>query len=862
MNWTGGNLSRSRNANTSVTAKQKNHFAKVRAKLQNDRSFTPAIQTFDFGHYEAGRPSRAQSGSTKKHRQLREQTTLDDFKNTGMLVRKLESLKPRSNKRKRTPFKQEQSNSQTQPESHHKGRSASPIVISSQSSSSSSSQSSHKATVTQVQSPASSSSSVPSHTSIEAKRHQLLQMQDWVGVECKHSKPVHMQFTDARDRDMIGRRRRIKKPISYLQATHHQPVRRRDHLEEPRGLASPDQHFSVGQMSIRIGSAADKSAWTPISDEVLFDSEANEADQRQSPAVPTIKAGELGSLLLPDHGQHDIRTPSAFMDRNSSHSSSSAFAPLSHRNAHIFQRATLPVDAEDDDESFLQTRGSEIELTYEEPEPAQEEPRFRLVFENTPQPYAQASEARASSPIVRDFTLPRVQTPVATQMKPVLSRGQEAWLANGHHPPNDHSSGNHALSTSPFTMAASKHLMELQNYGLNIASQGNMSKCMDKGRETLPVQNLEQIMSSDVLEAAPANKDPRIPARINRISQQKPRTTQEEESLWRSFTMLDDLEGTKSLIARPASNNSAKEPATKPHWTSTAPPPQAAEEDEQIWHSFIFSDDDPNSEWTIVEPLPPTQTQSPYNPSYTQPAEAATSPIKQKPHVDMLKASFDETTVSPNGSFYRPGTLASSSVKARHTTDILSGSLAEASPDTEDSIELLEESTFQPKPTDIYSMLVEASPAEKKILASKPCGSPSLPKPATPKDSLSALITQATSLLQKLPRKHDPPSLVAEASSGSMQAGSNPVNVSSDELQWSPVRAPPALMEHKEPKVVFTPPKRYVGERAADPPERVTLNRVLRNEKRLRSQTGKKGRKSKANAKPEVEDDEDDIEDD
>ena len=818
----------------------------------------PAIQTFDFGHwqpeYEARRPSRAQSGSTKKHRQLREQTILDDFENTGPLVRKLESLKPRSSKRKRTPIKQEQSNSQTQPESHHKGRSASPIIISSRSSSSSSSQSSHKATVTQVQPPASSSSGVPNHTSIEAKRRQLLQMQDWVGVERKHSKPVHMQFTDARDRDMIGRRRQIKKPISYLQATHHQPARRRDHLEEPRGLASPDQYFSVGQMSIRIGSAADKSAWTPISDEVFFDSEVNEADQRPSPAVPTIKAGELGPLPLPDHSQHDIRTPS------------SAFAPLSHGNAHMFQRATLPVDAEDDDESFIQTRGSEIELTYEEPEPAQEEPRFRLVFENTPQPYAQASEARASSPIVRDFTSPRVQTPVATQKKPVLSRGQEAWLANGHHPPNDHSSGDHALSTSPFTMAASKHLMELQNYGLNIASQGNMRKCMDNDHETLPGQNLEQIMSSDVLEAAPTNEDPRISARINEINQKKPRKTQEEESLWRSFTMLDDLEGTKSLIARPASNNSAKEPATKPPSTSTAPPPQAAEEEEQIWRNFIFSDDDPNNEWTIEEPPPPTQTQSPYSPSRTQPsmfAEAATSPIKQNPHMDMLKASFDETTVSPNESFHRTGTLASSSsVEVRHATDTLSESFAEASPDTGDSVELLEEATFQPKSSDIDSMLVEASPAEKKTFASKPCGSPSLPKPATRKDSLSALIAQATSLLQKLPRKHDPPSLVAEASSGSMQASSNRVNVSSDELQWSPVRAPPALVEHKEPKVVFTPPKRYVGERAADPPEPVTLGRVLRNGKRLSSQPGKKGRKGKANAKPEVEDDGDDIEDD
>lgn len=95
-----------------------------------------------------------------------------------------------------------------------------------------------------------------------------------------------------------------------------------------------------------------------------------------------------------------------------------------------------------------------------------------------------------------------------------------------------------------------------------------------------------------------------------------------------------------------------------------------------------------------------------------------------------------------------------------------------------------------------------------------------------------------------------------------MQASYNPVNVSSDELQWSPVRAPAIAARIVKPKVVFTPPRRYVGERAAELLEPVTVGRVLRNGKRVGSRQEKRGRKGRADAKVEVEDDGDDIEDD
>lgn len=335
--------------------------------------------------------------------------------------------------------------------------------------------------------------------------------------------------------------------------------------------------------------------------------------------------------------------------------------------------------------------------------------------------------------------------------------------------------------------------------------------------------------------------------------------------MWRHFTMLDNMEETSSTQVRHVPHETSKYTATASafnHAASSAQPQKEApkadeDEEEQIWRNFIFSDDDHNNDWTIEKPPIPTQTQPPYNPTRTQPsiiAEAATSPIKQNPQMDMSEASSDESMFSPNKSSRHAGaSFFPSTVRDLAT----SSDIAEPTPDIEDSTKLQEKVTFPPNPSDIDSMLVEASPTKKTTPIS------SSPKPPTHKDNLSALIAQATSLLQQLPpRELNPPSLVAEASSSSMQASYNPVNVSSDELQWSPVRAPTIASRIVKPKVVFTPPRRYVGERAAELLEPVTVGRVLRNGKRVVSRQEKRGRKGRADAKVEVEDDGDDIEDD
>ncbi|KAL2038177.1 hypothetical protein N7G274_009125 [Stereocaulon virgatum] len=864
MNWTGGNLSRSRNANASITAKQKNHFAKVRAKLQNVRSFTPTNLTFNFGDwqpkYAARKRESSPLASIKQYGQSREQTILDNFESTRPLVRRLESLKPRNNKRKHAPVKQEHSISQTMPERHHKNRPNSPILISSRPpSSSSSSQYSHKATFTQVR--ASSSPEVPDHTSIEAKRRRLLQMRDWVGVECKYSKPVHMQFTDAKDKDMIGRRRQVKMPSFRLQSTYNEIFRKEKHLDGRRGVASPDQGFSQGQMSIWIGSTAGKSACTQASDEMLFDSEADEAAQLWSPAIPTIKAGALTSSSVFDHGQYEIQRPSPYMEHISS--SSSAFAPLPHEHPYQSQRTAHSVDDENAFESVPQIGEPEIELTYEKPEPASEEPTFRLVFENTPQPYAQFSEDRTSSPVVRHVGLSRAQVPEAPHKKPVSSKGHDVEMTGTHRDTYNPLSGRLVHSTPPVVMVTARNTAKLQDHGLKIGRYDKATSSRFCDDMAWPAKHKERDMESETLQASPITTGLGISAQREYPGQKDPQS--EEESMWRHFTMLDDMEETSSIQVRPISHGTPKHSATASalHLAASPAQPQkepskaAEDEEEQIWRNFIFSDDDHNNEWTIEEPQVSTQSQSPYNPTRTQPsmiAEAATSPIKQNPHMDMLKASSDKPTCSPKVSSRHPGALYSISIERHLTT---SSDLAGPTPDIEDSAKLQDRVTFSPNPSDIDSVLIEASPTKKKLPI------PSSPKPPPHKDKLSALIAQATSLLPKLPpQKQNPPSLIAEASSDSMRISSNPMNVSSDELQWSPTRAPLIASKTVAPKVVFTPPKRYVGGRAADATESVALGRVLRNGTRVGRRKEARGRRGKVNARAEIEDHEDDIEDD
>ena len=274
MNWTGGSLSRSRNANTnvSVSIKQKNHFAKARVRLQNRRQPPPEIQYFDFGEWkpESGVHGDRRSDPVGRKERASSQRTLDQFENVQGVVRKLKSLRPRNEARQgeeRSPINDTEghvlpSGIPIPP--------VSPILINSYSPSSTSiiqDESTLKRTSKRLRASTPSTSDEPDPLalldSVESKRRKLLEENDWVGVERQRrmSKPIKMKFTDAKDRDLIGRRRPLNSGA----------VQNRWNVQGPRQMNLPltafysekspilprhfaDEYWSRGDIAIRIGS--------------------------------------------------------------------------------------------------------------------------------------------------------------------------------------------------------------------------------------------------------------------------------------------------------------------------------------------------------------------------------------------------------------------------------------------------------------------------------------------------------------------------------------------------------------------------------------------------------------------------------
>ena len=876
MNWTGGRLCRSRNANSSTSAKQKNHFAKARAKLQSAQSSTPKRQPFDLGHWRPDYETKhVSSSSGQQYEHSQHQMVLDDFENVRPLVQKLQTLNQRndSHKRKRPSLERcvhhpKREDSGLEP--------MSPIVISSRPSSASSAQSSAPAIATIEDPSRFDSLGTSGLTSIEAKRRRLLQMEDWVGVERRHSKPAHMTFTEAEDRDMIGKRRQMKKGHHVTRDAIHRSSKRPSYLGEPRQLDIASQDFGDGQMSIRIGSAVDRSQASVSSEEMLFDSEVQERNPRKLPAAPVVQHGELGSLPLSDRTHREIRDSSAFMDDLSSVAAifqSEEMKPLpqsAHRRGDIdipsgsmddstsfgfgcqplqetppkHKELGLPIDEEDDSEiDGVREASTPLEL-----EPAQEEQCFRLVFENTPQP--PASNWTDSDPIVRDFAYPNVGPPLARSNSSPLLRAQDVSIPDDGAETDD--SSIESLASRPRFFGNAPN----QNSG-NHASDSRMQhteRSDNCGGERGSTANSE---SSQI-----SKKEMRSPARRKSLDKDKLQPNLEEESIWRSFTMMDEMEDTKSFKARPTSNNNGKEPTANQHMDHNAQafPPKTkprslVDDEEQIWRAFIFSDDDdnnPTNEWTLESPSPPIHSPTPSNPTRTQPsmiAEASTSPIKQNPHLHEASP-----TVSPSetSSQLKQGFSNRYDSATSHSSDVL----AEVSSPTEDPLGSATAGTAQPETAE-PSGAVSATAQRTKDFTFTPWTIPSLSEPDetqtshSPHSSLSAQppTTSSSSPSPPIlsssgnykPVPHPSSSLIAAPPSTTYDT-----TFSSDELH-GPSPGPVAVkLTSEHMKVVFTPPKRYIGPRAIDPEKTVALGRVLRSGKRA---GGKVGGKAKGSGK-------------
>ncbi|KAK0515858.1 hypothetical protein JMJ35_001892 [Cladonia borealis] len=874
MNWTGGRLCRSRNANSSISAKQKNHFAKARAKLQSAQSSTPKRQPFDLGHWRPDYETThvSPSSSSQQHGHFQHQTILDDYENVRPLVQKLQTLNQLSDSHKRKRPSLEHCVHHVKTEESG-GKAMSPIIISSRPSSASSAQSSAPAIATNEDPPRLDSQGSSGLTSIEAKRRRLLQMEDWVGVERRHSKPAHMTFTAAEDRDMIGKRRQMKNSHRVTRDVTHRSSKREAYPGEPRRFDIQSQDFGVGQMSIRIGSAVDRSQASVSSEEMLFDSEVQERNPRKLPAAPVIQPGELGSLPLSDQTHREIRASSAFMDDFSSvaaifqpeemeplpksahrhgdigtpsgsidDSSSFGFGcQPSRENPPKHKELGLPIGEKDDSETDGVTEAS----TLLELEPAQEEQSFRLVFENTPQP--PGSNWTDSDPIVRDFAYPNVGPSLARSKLSPLSRPQDVSIPDGGAEADDSSSESLASRPRSFGNATNQY------YGNHASTSRTQhtERSDNYGSERDPTANSESSQVSD--------KEIQSLARRKSLDKDKLQPNLEEESIWRSFTMMDEMEDTKSFKARPTSNNSGRELTANQHMDHNAQPstpktkPRSPiDDEEQIWRAFIFSDDDnnPTNEWTF-ESQPPTQSPAPSNPTRTQPsmvAEASTSPIKQNPHLHEASPPLSPSeTVSPLEQGFSQRLDSATS----HSSDVL----AEVSSPTEDPLGPPTAGTAHSETAEPSTELSTTAQRTKSFTFTPwtiPSLSPSDEKHQTehpPHSSLSAqppTTTSSSPNLAAFPSDNRHNSL-PQPSSSLIAAPASTIydtTLSSDELHGPSPGPVVAKLMSEHMKVVFTPPKRYRGPCANEPEKTIALGRVLRNGKRVGGQGGGKAKES------------------
>ena len=835
MNWTGGRLYRSRNANSSISAKQKNHFAKARAKLQSAQSSTPRGQSFDLGHWRPDYETTHLSPSARSQQRgnLQRQTSPEEFENVRPLVKKLQTLNQfnESRKRKRPSLEHCAHRSKL---GDSGGKAMSPIIISSSPSSVSSAQSSAPAIAISERPPIFDSLGTSSLISIEAKRRRLLQMEDWVGVERRHSKPAHMTFTEAEDRDMIGKRRHMKKCHHVTPDATDRASKRKAYLEEPRRLDFPPQDFSIGQMSIRIGSAVDRSQASVSSEEMLFDSEVQNRNQRTLPAAPVIQPGELGSLPLSDQTHRKIRASSAFMDDLSSvaavfqpeemrplplcahrhgdveTSSSSGFAcQPSREDSPKHKGLRLPNDSKDDNETHGERESSmPLEL-----EPAQEEQSFRLVFEKTPQP--PDSNWTDSDPIVRDFAYPNVGPSLALLKISPPSRAQDISTPDGDDEADD--SSIESLASRPRSFG--KAINQIPGNHVSTGRTQHTKRSDKLGGEEDPTTNSE---SSHI-----SKKEMQFPARRKSLDKDKLQPNREEESIWRSFTVMDEMEDTKSFKAPPASDNTGKKPTANQHMNHNAQsstpktkPRSPVDDEEQIWRAFIFSDDDnsPINEWTLDPSSPLIQSPVPSNPTRTQPsmvAEASTSPVKQKPHLH--EASPPDSPSETVGQLEQGFSKRLDSATSHSLED-----LAEVSSPTEDSLGYLADGKVQ---SETAEPLNEASTTAQRArdFTFTPWTVPSLAE----SNENQTEHPQHSSLSAQPPTTNSSPP--------------HPAILSSDELhRLSPTSDGTTLKS--EPKVVFAPPKRYRGPRAVELKKPIALGRVLRNGKRVEGQVGCKAK--------------------
>lgn len=851
MNWTGGALSRSRNAKSkvSLSVKQRNHFAKARVKLQNaQRPSPPAIQYFDFGEWkpESGGVHNDRHSNPVKQA-IPSQRTLEQFENVQGVVKKLKSLRPRhqENKRKRSVI--DDTEGHVLP-SGIPIPPLSPTIISSRPPSRSSpilAKPTAKRTSKRLRTadPSASEELFPlaALDNVEAKRLKLLEMSDWVGIERQRrmSKPVKMSFTDAKDRELIGRRRPLNsekrgtvqppRPMKIPLMTSYSEKRRGVH----RGLA--DEYGSSDRVSIRIGSTGTTKG--PDPDEIL--------DRYQSPGLAHYD--NAGEILKSQQQRRGVAHLSA-ISGESPEPFQSLFSPEEVKSPESFQNLFSQEEVEqsgiaqlveaativEDENLPIAEDGLHLPESYHFPEP---EPGFRLVFKQTPQPRGQNSGLSVgSSPIVRDFAFNGGQTPGAVIEQPARLEDRNVLKKQISElgPVED---GN--PNTSPLSVATSRYIQELELQSFGSGGRKGFAKNTTNEAAIASVRPSVHGYKADRMRETSGDREIGISVKPNEVqAKENVQPAEDEDEIWRKFFNLDSSHDFQTIPDQHTSTHVPQAPTiiaslhdkqvlSSPKPTTQKAPPPSPDEDELIWRNFIFSDSDAiDHEWVIEEEEKEASSASPHDtqtsnsarPPPSMVAEVATSPLKQNPHL-LDESLLDDSVVALEDDTSRYANVSTST---------------KSSPSIQTEFISRQPQQNQPYPPHAPTQPSPIPTTSPSTHDNQSTTSTNLPLPSKPNHPLPS----------------NPSSLQAEASSSSnpttnysIQYLSPPINnPSSDELAWTPSRLPGPPQ-----KIVFRKPARYVGERAD--PEPVHLGWKTSVEEKKRKGKGKgKGKTGLAEA--------------
>ena len=803
MNWTGGALGRSRNANTSLSVIQKKHFAEARGKLQI-RHTSPTFEIF--GNISI-RPARyTQDGRRRSRSQTesrgRTNNNLQQHDSQFDPLHSHEFRRPRSS-RPITP----------QPGTHpsrlaQDATKLSPIIITSRPSSAAS-------IIRDDNLPAANEqNSAPAPSAIDAQRARLLGMRDWVGIS--HTKPAKIDFADSKDRDQIGKRRRTSDIKHY--GGHSKCLRYRSPPPRPRYYHfAANDHLSQADISVRIGSAVDRRSvrdaserrWvskldhaSAVSDEMLLDERrsdrmANSPNPRDYYHIRGVDSPQQTKArrrsLMPSAFMNEPELPKAEAYAANSTEVIEMPRPFEVGVKHLEHHLPSPHTTQG---PVLTTRRPN-----EEPAP------FRFEFARTPRHHEASSETKGDNFLAQYNAIKHSKSRPSPTKAPILRRAQREEHTGHVLTVRDPDTGPRFFDTSPLSRETRSYLIKLQSQDLKPANRDHYAlekppitisqeNGVDMGTDTIEREITEQ--NSNQL-AATATQGSRIVREdeeegwlrvINADSPEQPARPADLPSVW-ATDLLD-----KADRAVAAAATSHGDPVSNQDQNTE----RAVDEEEPLWRSFCFGPGKTNIDWeiepeTVAEAVQHGRSSSSL-PVETQPsmeAEVATSPVKQNPHLRMEGVNSSPVT-NTNGASMVVRASSTSPNDFQNSDEMLDGPGHDSS--SFHGFSLMQQSALQ---SSAVQRGLQNSLNEAQASISSP------PDTIDPRTRDTVTIT--------------PSSLSVQASSTKL-----PIQLSSDPLAWSPARISQPQTSAKTP-MLFKKPNRYVGDKSSDLVEPIRFGR-------------------------------------